>query len=145
MWYTTLSIFCEIEFLRQSPEDCSSPIMSSYAQFQEYYELYAQQERDSCDARPVLALLADVEAQRLGTYYQIWYSIGARAKPAEANSRLLAFLASTADSLHRYHCAAALIAVNQPILAGWQPQELSGHVYPVAQNLEKIRHLLIGV
>lgn len=116
--------------------------MTSYAQFQEYYEQYAQQEKDSCDARPVLDLLADVETRRFGAYYQIWYSIGARAKPAEANSRLLAFLDSNADPLHRYHCATALIAINQAVLAGWQPQELSGQAYPVTQNLEKVRRLL---
>lgn len=116
--------------------------MSTYAQFQEYYEQYAQQEKDGYDARPVLDLLADVQADRLGQYYQIWQSIGERAKPAEANRVLLSFLGSPADQLQRYHGAAALIAVNRPVLAGWQPQDLSGQAYPVAQNLEKVRRLL---
>jgi hypothetical protein len=116
----------------------------TYAEFQQHFEQAAALERQHCDALPVAALIAEIRAGRLGRYYQVWYSLGARAEPSEANTLLLSFLASEADYLHRYHCAAALIQINR--LQRWAPQELSAlRMYPVAENLAKVRAELHAV
>jgi hypothetical protein len=85
----------------------------TYAEYQEHFERAGALERQQFDAMPIAAVISEISAGRLGRYYQIWYSLGARAKPSEANSLLLSFLASKAAYLHRYHCAAALIQVNK--------------------------------
>ena len=110
----------------------------TYAEFQQQFEQVAARERGHWDAAPVPTLITEIRAGRLGKYYQIWYSLGARAEPAEVNTLLLSFLASEADYLDRYHCAAALIQVNG--LRQWTPQELSvPNRYPVTENLAKLR------
>jgi hypothetical protein len=116
----------------------------TYEEYQEHYERVAEAEGKRFDAMPVAAIVSDIEAGRFGESYQIWSSLGKRAKPAEANELLLSFLASNTDYLHRYHCAAALIQINQ--LTGWEPHQLSAETtQPVAKNLEKVRAQLAGV
>jgi hypothetical protein len=61
----------------------------TYAEFQERFEGGGALERHQFDAMPIAALISEIRAGRLGRYYQIWYSLGARAKPFEANSLLL--------------------------------------------------------
>jgi len=116
----------------------------SYADFQQHFEQAAALERQHFDAMPVATLITEIRAGRLGRYYQIWYSLGARAEPSEANTLLLSFLASDAAYLARYHCAAALIQINR--LQQWAPQELSAtRNYPVVENLAKVRAELHAV
>jgi hypothetical protein len=116
----------------------------TYAEFQEHFERAAALERQRFDAMPVDAVISEIRAGRLGQYYQIWYSLGARATPVETNSLLLSFLASEAAYLDRYHCAAALIQINK--LKSWGPQDLSAsRKYPVAENLATIRAQLDAV
>jgi hypothetical protein len=108
----------------------------THEEFQARYESDADAEAKRFDAIPVPALLAEIRAGRLGECHQIWSSLAKRATPAEANEALLAFLASAPEYLDRYHCAAALIRINN--LENWQPVELSAQ-YAVARNLEKVR------
>ena len=102
-----------------------------------------EQEKQRYSKLPVAELMALIRAGRLGEHYQIWYSLAERATPVAVNDMLLSFLSSEADYLHRYHCAAALIQVNDLSSAGWQPHLLSAAPkYPVRENLQKIRALL---
>jgi len=118
----------------------------TYAQYQEHFEQMAAQEKERLSALAVAELIALIRSGRLGTHYQIWYSLAERAKPAEVNDMLMSFLYSDEEYLHRYHCAAALIAVNSLSSTGWEPHHLSaGPKYPVKENLEKIRGLLKNV
>src|SRR5437763_1409050 len=119
--------------------------MMTQDEFAWNFERLAHTESQHYSALPVSELLAKVEAHDFGESYQIWYSIGERATPAEANNLLFSFLCSDADYLLRYHCAAALIAINKLKSEGWEPEHLSGdEAYPVADNLKKIRRRLFG-
>jgi len=112
----------------------------SYAQFQEHWEQEADKERERYDARPVSELLADIRAGKYGNYYQIWPSLGTRAKLAEAGSLLFSILESPADYLIRYHCAAALISIAGVYADGYRPEQLSAHkTQRVTEHLEALR------
>jgi hypothetical protein len=116
----------------------------TYAQFQQHFEQTAEAEANRFDSMPVAELIAEINASRFGRTYQIWYSLAKRASPDEVNALFLAFLDSNADYLQRYHCAAALIQVNQ--LAKWQPHELSAAPkFPVADNLKALKDELGAV
>ena len=115
----------------------------SYGQFQEHWEQEAGKERARYDSRAVSELLADVRAGRFGNYYQIWHSIGARASLAEAGSLLADILESDVDYQHRYHCAAALIAIGRVDSEGFRPEQLSAReAYPVRERLAELRERL---
>ena len=117
----------------------------TYAEFQQEFERLAGLEKERFDRLSVSDLILEVRAGRLGECYQIWRSLGERASPREINELLLAYLSSGADYLHRYHCAAALIAVNG-IGTAWEPAQLSAEAkYPVSSNLELVRAQLAGV
>ena len=51
----------------------------TYEQFQQQWESEADRERRKYDSRTVSDLLKDIRRERFGEYYQIWYSLGARA------------------------------------------------------------------
>jgi hypothetical protein len=112
----------------------------SYAEYQERFELEAGKERERYDARPVSELLADIRAGRFGSYYSIWYSLGARATLSEAGSLLFSILESPADYLVRYHCAAALISIAGVYADGYRPEQLSADkTQRVAEHLAALR------
>jgi hypothetical protein len=110
----------------------------THADYQKYFEQQAEAEKASFARLPVEDLLTDIRAHRFYQCHQIWYSLAERATPAQANSLLLSCLESDLEYLHRYHCAAALIAINH--LEGWEPHQLSAEkTQPVKANLQRIR------
>ena len=112
----------------------------TYAEFQDRWEQEAERERRAYDAQPVSALLNDIEQGSYGQYYQIWSSLGARARLEEVRWRLFDLLSSNADYLVRNHCAEALIAIAGLDL---QPEHLSARgVHPVDQHLATVARLL---
>lgn len=115
----------------------------TYGEFQERYEEEGGKERARYDARPVADLLADIRAGRFSDQYQIWYSLGARATLAEAGPTLLAVLESDLEYLHRYHCAAALIAIAQLDPKIYEPATLSvGTPESRREKVAELRRLL---
>jgi hypothetical protein len=112
----------------------------TYADYQRYFEEAAAAEHARFDAMTVAEVIAEINADRLGSCYSIWYSLGARATPLEANDLLLNYLASDAEYLHRYHCAAALIQINR---LRWEPHQLSAfETQDVEKNLATVREAL---
>jgi|SRR5277367_3139461 len=115
----------------------------SYAEFQDHWEKEADKERENYDSRTINELVADVKANRFGKYYQIWYSLGARAKLKDIEWTFYDVLKSNLDYLIRYHCAKALISIAGLYTTGIRPEELSAeNTFDVKQNLLKVQEQL---
>jgi len=110
----------------------------SYEEFDQRVGETMDRDRAFFDSLSVPELIEWIKAKPVHDRFQIWYSLADRAKPHEVNDLLLSFLESDADYLDRYHCAAALIQINQ--LQGIGPVMLSGRPkYPVDETLLKLR------
>jgi hypothetical protein len=73
------------------------------------YEHHADIEGAKVDKMSVRELCARIQAGKVGDYYQIWRAIGERGTLPEAGWLLFSVLESDMESLHRYHCASALL------------------------------------
>jgi hypothetical protein len=112
----------------------------TYAEFQEHWEIESDKERTKYDSKPISELIADVEARRLGNYFQIWYSLGARATLEDIKWTFFDVLKTDLDYLIRYHCAKALISIARLYTTGIRPEELSGrNKFNVDENLSKVQ------
>ncbi len=108
--------------------------------WQDHWEEQAGAEKDALDALPVADLLAQVRAGRFGGFYNIWYSIAARAPVADYAELFLAVLHSDVDYLYRYHCAQALLEALGD--TGLEALDLSGDHAGRAERLARFESLL---
>lgn len=117
---------------------------TTYAEFQERWEKESRKERARYDSVPFATLIEDIRARRFGDYYQIWYSLSARAKLQDIGWLLFDILQSNEDYLIRYHCASALISIAGLYSEGFRPEKLSAIAkYPVDRYLEEVRKILL--
>lgn len=83
--------------------------------WKDLWEQHAAAERAAYDQRPIGDLLQAARSGQVGSYHTLWDAIAARATLEQAGWTLLDVLASRADYLDRYHCAAALLKLlNMP-------------------------------
>jgi len=123
--------------------ETQSEVEMTYAEFQERYEQEAGKEKDRYDSLTVSSLVEDIRSRRFGEYFQIWYSLGRRAKLPEVGWLLFDILQSSEDYLIRYHYASALISVAELYADGFHPEKLSAREkYPADQHLEEVREIL---
>jgi hypothetical protein len=107
----------------------------SYADYQEHFDRMVQELSTRYAAMPTGELVRLLEEKRYDPFYQLWHALHGRVTPGQVNHLLQAVLASDEDYLHRYHCAAAYIAING--LTGYEPVQLSAReTQPVAENLQ---------
>lgn len=109
----------------------------SYEEFERRFGETMDKDRAFFDSLTVPALVDWIKENPVKWRFQAWHSLADRATPIEVNSLLLSFLESNADYLDRYHCAAALIKINQ--LRGIGPVMLSGKNFPVKDSLHRLR------
>ncbi len=105
-----------------------------------HYESAADDEEARYRRRPVVELIADVHAGRVGDYATIWRVIGERGKLAEVGWNLMAFLRSDRDYLERYHCAAALLHLMRS--TAFEPVQLSAGWPAMPEHLARLEQLL---
>jgi hypothetical protein len=106
------------------------------------WEWHADAEQARHDAMGAAELLANVCARRWGDYHTIWYAIAKRADLADAAWPLFSILESNAEYLDRYHCAAALLQLLG--CSDWEPVELSATRFPLADNLARLRSMIVA-
>ncbi len=95
----------------------------SYSDYQEHFDRMAGELSARYAAMTPEELVRLLEEKRYDPFYQFWHALPGRVTPRQVNHLLEEVLLSDEDSLHRYHCAAAYLAING--LTGYEPAELS--------------------
>jgi hypothetical protein len=111
--------------------------------WQDRWEEAADAELKRMETRTMTELLADIGVGRFGSYFVIWYVIASRSTLVEAGWTLFRTLASDADYLHRYHCAAALLQLMGEVTL--KPLELSADHPGRGPALAALRLRLAGM
>ena len=110
----------------------------TYAEFQERWEKASAAEKQKYDSSSIKKLISLVENHDYGNYYQIWYSLGSRAKIENVGPLLINILKSDEDYLIRYHCASCLLMIFNPFPNVLKPEKLSAREkYYVDQHIEE--------
>lgn len=106
----------------------------SYSDYQEHFDRMVQELSARYAAMPSGELVRLLEEKRCDPFYQLWHALPGRVTPRQVNHLLEEVLLSDEDYLHRYHCAAAYLAING--LTGYEPVDLSAReTQPVTENL----------
>ena len=108
--------------------------------WQDHWEAAAGEERQAYDSRPLQELLDALQNGYFGGYFNLPYSIAARASLAEAGWPLYDVLRRDVDYLHRYHCAAALLKLLGE--TPWEAVHLSATIHDLNKNLADLQRLL---
>ena len=117
----------------------------TYAEFQEHWEKASISEKQKYDAELIDKLISLVENHNYGDYYQIWYSLGSRAKIENVGPLLINILKSDEEYLTRYHCASCLLMIFNPFPNVFKPEKLSArekyyvdlHIEEYAEEMNK--------
>jgi len=110
--------------------------------WKEQWEDGAGAELEDLHALPIEELRRRVAKRRFGDYYMIWDAIAAKRDLAAVGWQLVDFLKSSADYLHRYHCARALLALMD--CKDFEAADLSAELRNPAKNLVIVETLLVS-
>lgn len=106
------------------------------------YESAAEAEAARLSRASDFELIRAIRTGTTGGYYTLWQAIAGRKPSAATNWLLFNVLTSSRPYLDRYHAAGALLQLLHCDL--FEPVELSADWPVVAENLGKLRQLLLS-